>query len=78
MSHRNEPACDVHIMTLFFAGSFTVSLVIDFGAHGIGGKCLGILMIHRPTLGCDHWWKFVHTECYHEVIFILRASIENV
>ena len=39
-------------------------------------KCLGTFIISRPTSNCSRWWKFVYTECCHDVT--LRASNANV
>ena len=44
------------------------------GVHSIWGICLGTFMIRRPTLGCNHWWDFVNTECPHDVIMTLHHS----
>ena len=40
---------------------------------------LGTLMISRPTLSCSHWWKFVCTECPHDIImtFVIMTLRHN-
>ena len=37
-------------------------------------------MISKPTISCSHWWEFVYTKCYHDVILrtsLARSSLSN-
>ena len=43
-----------YLNLLFFAGSFTVGLVVDYG----GLKCLGNFRITRYIIRCSNWWGF--------------------
>ena len=32
-------------------------------------------MISRSALSCSHWWKFVCTECHHDIILCASSAI---
>ena len=48
---------------------------IIFGTRWKGA--FGTFMISRPTLSCSYWLEFVHTECFHDVIYVLVMLMFN-
>ena len=61
----------------YFAGSFRVSLVIDWGARDLGTGCLGTFMIRRPTLESSEWLTFLFTSNDIMTTLLLYSEIDR-